>query len=203
MVRTGLAVAGAALVLLGGAALTWGSTDEDAEPRVVDALAANRGVEVDSGSGDVEVRRIPGARAEVQQQVHRWWGGVFGDQQHYTVDRGQLRLDGDCGWNCSVSYVVTLPAPVPVTGELGSGGLDVAGMASVDTEVGSGSVRVHQVQGPVRARTGSGEIQLADLGDKVDVDTHSGEIEGRDIRGSEVHAHSGSGGVSLALSTRR
>lgn len=203
MVRTGLAVTGAALVLLGGAALTWGNPSGDGEPRL-DGIGEVRSVDIASGSGDVQVRYQPGGRAEVQQREHRgWWGSSGGGEQYYTVNQGVLRLESDCGWNCSVDYVVTLPTPVPVTGGLGSGSLDVVGMSSVDTEVGSGSVRIREVQGAVKTHAGSGEIQLVEIGGNVDVETSSGDVDGRNIRAQDVRAHSSSGGVALELLTPR
>ncbi|MDR7302095.1 DUF4097 family beta strand repeat-containing protein [Haloactinomyces albus] len=203
MARTGLAVGGVLLILAGISVLTWGGSDS-AEVRTT-ALGDIRGIEIDSGSGSVDVRYEPGAEAVVQQREHRWWGGWWADDSkpNHSVADGELLLDTHCGWNCTVDYVVTLPKRVPVTGELGSGSLGIAGMSSVDVEVGAGSVLVREVSGPVTAHTGSGGIELVDIAGNIEADTGSGSIEGRDLRGGDITAHTSSGGVTLDLLSLR
>ncbi|WP_114451565.1 DUF4097 family beta strand repeat-containing protein [Halopolyspora algeriensis] len=203
MARTGLAVGGILLILGGVSVLTWGGFD-DAEARTT-AVGDIRRVEVDSGSGSVDVRYEPGAEAEVQQRKHRWWGGWWSDDSgsnHGVID-GVLLLDTRCGWNCTIDYTVTLPKRVPVTGDLGSGSIDIAGMSSVDIEVGSGSIAVHGSPGPVTARTGSGSIELGDVAGKIDVETGSGGIEGRNLRADDIAAHTNSGSAVLQLLSPR
>ncbi|MBB5154459.1 DUF4097 family beta strand repeat-containing protein [Saccharopolyspora phatthalungensis] len=216
MVRVGLAVGGAALVLIGGAALTWGPLGS-AEERTT-ALDGIDRIELASGSGDVEVSYAPGARGEIVQRVHRWAGAFWGaDKVEHRVEGGALVLATDCGWNCSVDYRITLPAPVPIRGNLDSGSLHVVGMRSVQAEVGSGSVdvseiggavdvrtgsgsvSVRRVDGQVDAHTGSGEITLADIGGKVGAETGSGDIEGRGLRGADIVAKTNSGSARLGL----
>lgn len=202
MVRAGLAVGGVALLLAGASVLTWGGFD-DAEARTT-ALGDIRGIEIGDGSGSVDVRYEPGVRAEVEQRQDRWWAGWSPTPEaRHSVRDGELFLDTDCGFRCSVDYVVTLPKRVAVTGELGSGSLDIAGMSSVEVDVGSGSILVRDVPGPVTARTGSGNIELDDLGGRIDVDTGSGGIEGRNLRGGDITARTDSGGVTLGLSSPR
>lgn len=204
MVRTGLAVGGATLVLIGGAVLSWGGFDS-AEART-NRLPAVSAIELRDGvSGNVDIRYRAGATASIRQERDRWWGD-WGDRQGntYRVDDGRLVLDaGDCGWGCDVSYRVTLPRKVPVTGDLGSGSLDVSGMRSVDVDVGSGSVDIADVRGKVRAHTGSGAIELADINGPVDVDTGSGQVEGERVASGEVVASTSSGSISLELSDPR
>lgn len=203
MVRTGLAVGGAALVLVGGAVLAWGDGPERAQQAHASPLNRVESVRVDSGSGQVRIHHRPGAPAEVKQVVHRgWFGGWFnpdatnGEPQHRL--RGTtLELTDRCGWNCSVDYEVVLPTPVGVEGTLGSGGLTVAGMASVDMEVHSGGAEVSGVDGSVRVRSGSGDLAVSDVDGSVDVETGSGGVDVRDVSGRSVRAHAGSGDVEL------
>lgn len=199
MTRTGLAVGGAILVLLGVGALTW-SDSGTAEARTSPLRDVER-VTIDSGSGSVDVRHVPGAQGEIRQTRHSWFGGRV-EAQH-SLSGGRLLLDTDCGWNCSVDYVVTLPTTVPVSGRIGSGSLEVTGMSSVDVEVGSGSITLREVDGPVAAHTGSGSIELAGIGGRIDVDSGSGRIEGSALRAAEVTAHTESGGVELELLSPR
>ncbi|KAA5829057.1 DUF4097 domain-containing protein [Saccharopolyspora hirsuta] len=221
MARVGLAIGGAALVLVGGAVAFWGPMSS-AEQRT-DPIGEVDRVQLGDGAGSVEIRYAPGGRGEVTQQVRRWgaalWGGD-GAVEH-RVEGGALVLDTDCGWGCSVSYQVTLPAPVPVEGELGSGSLTVVGMRSVQAEVGSGEVDVQEVpgpvnvrassgsvqvrgaDGPVEVRTGSGHVELADLGGRVEVEASSGGITGRGLRGAEIVADASSGSIELELTGPR
>lgn len=198
MVRTGLAVAGAALVLIGGGVLSWGPFSGSPEARATQ-LGGIDSVELVGGRGDVEVRLAPGGAARVEERPSSRWFGADQDGFTHRVEGGKLLLDGDCGWNCAVDYVVTLPAAVPIEGDLGSGSLGVVGMSSVEAEVGSGAVSVRDVAGQVRVRTGSGSIELAELGGDLDVRTGSGEIEGSGILGRDVDARTTSGDIELRL----
>ena len=189
---------GATLLLLGGGVLAWGPFGQATEPRVVE-LGDVRSVEVASGSGDVHVRHVPNAPAHVEEhRSSRWFGQGETELQH-QLNGDELLLDTKCGWNCTVDYVVTLPVPVPVSGDLGSGNLEVFGMSSVDADVSSGTMAIRDVGGPVRAHTGSGEIELARVSGALDVRTGSGDIEGTDLGGRDVQARTSSGDVELDL----
>ncbi|MFC7344638.1 DUF4097 family beta strand repeat-containing protein [Saccharopolyspora griseoalba] len=218
MSRVALAVGGAALVLIGGAVLTWGTPDS-AEGRSTPVTGVER-VRIDGRSGDVRIRHEPGGTGDVEQTVRRW--GLFGrEAPEHRVDGGTLVLDGDCGWWCSVEYDVVLPAAVPVDGHVGSGDVHVTGMRSVRVEVGSGgieatgvqrsvdartgsgSIAVRDARGPVQVRSGSGQIELASIGGDLRARTGSGQIRGDDIAGERVRARSSSGGVDLGLTGPR
>lgn len=192
--RVGIAVGGAALVLLGGAVLSWGARSEATSTDVVVGIDS---VVLEGGRGDVEVRHVPGSRGEVTATVSRsWFGADPGDEAHRRMG-SRLVLDTDCGRGCSVDYVVELPDPVEVSGRLGSGDLRVRGMGAVRAETGSGEIDVRGVAGPVDVRTSSGGIELADVAGDLVAETGSGRIEGEGLRGRSVRAHSGSGEVEL------
>lgn len=215
MARTGLAVGGAVLLLVGGSVLAWGNVGgSDSDGRSdsvrhaqVTPISDVTRVEISSGSGNVQIRHDPGAPAGVRQHENRgltdwlpWnWGGE--EPEAPQTDNGVLRLNTDCGWNCSVDYVVNLPNSVPVEGELGSGELSVDGMSSVNADVSSGSVQLHRIDKTIRAHSGSGDIDLVDVGGNVDVDTSSGEIDGRGLRGAELRARTGSGNLQLTMAS--
>lgn len=201
MARVGLAVGGAALVLIGGAALFgWPSSSVQERSTGLDGIDR---VEVAGGAGNVEVRHAPGARAEIVQRVHRWQsallGGGGGDATEikHRVEGGALVLPTDCGWNCTVDYKVTLPTSVPVRGHLDSGGLDAVGVQSVQAETSSGEVLLSGIGGPVDVRTGSGGVSATKVRGPVEAETGSGEITLAEI-GGEVRARTGSGGVSVS-----
>jgi hypothetical protein len=218
MSRVALAVGGAALVLIGGAVLSWGAAESAADRSTpVDGIAR---VRIDGHAGDVRIRYQQGGRGDVEQTVHRW--AMFGSEEpNHRVEGATLVLDGDCGWWCSVEYDVVLPAAVPVEGHVGSGDVLVAGMRSVRVEVGSGgieatgiqrsvdartgsgSVAVRDARGPVQVRSGSGRIELDSIGGDLRARTGSGSIQGDGIAGERVQARSSSGGVDLGLTGPR
>lgn len=67
----------------------------------------------------------------------------------------------------------------------------------LQTEVGSGSLSVKGVRGPVRLTTGSGSIAAADIREDAHLTTGSGSLAVANVRG-EVHAITGSGGITLS-----
>ncbi|MGJ7907848.1 DUF4097 family beta strand repeat-containing protein [Actinopolyspora sp. H202] len=198
--RTGLAVGGAVLVLLGGAVLAWGGPSDTSTGSPSGVTA----VELRSGAGAVDISYEAGAEPRVREERDGWWGGWGRNSEtSYRVEDGGLVLDADCGWGCDVEYEVTLPRRVPVTGTLGSGSLEVTGMSSTDVRVDSGALELRGIDGEVRAETGSGGIELTDIGGPVNVSTGSGQIEGEDIDSADVTTRTSSGGISLELSEPR
>jgi len=111
---------------------------------------------------------------------------------------GVLALYTSCGNRCSVSYEVTAPAGVRVSGHNGSGALDLSGVSTVSVDVGSGAVTVRHASGNVNARTGSGAIRLDDVHGSVVAHADSGAIRLTGIDGS-VAATTGSGAISVQL----
>ncbi|WP_243790416.1 DUF4097 family beta strand repeat-containing protein [Saccharopolyspora gloriosae] len=199
MVRTGLAVAGASCLLIAGTVVSWGWGGQSGRESVT-PLSGITEVRLAESAGEVRIEYRPGARAEVREQVRDWLGGDDGTS--HRVEGGALVLAA-CGADCSVDYEVTLPAPVPVTGTGDSGGLEVAGMKSVDVETSAGSVRVSDVAGPVRVRGSAGGVELRDVDGDVDVTTGSGGIDGEDLGGGNITARADTGTIDLELTGPR
>lgn len=217
MSRVALAVGGAALVLVGGAVLTWdgaGSAERSTE------VSGIQRVRVDGGAGDVRIRYEPGGAGGVEQVVRSW--ALFGDgEPNHRVENGTLVLDADCGWWCSVDYDVVLPRAVPVEGHRESGSVSVAGMRSLRVEVGSGridasdietsvnartssgAVAVRGARGPVDVQSGSGRIELDSISGELRARTGSGQIEGESIAARQIYARTSSGGLRLELTGPR
>ncbi|MEH1100680.1 DUF4097 family beta strand repeat-containing protein [Micromonospora sp. CPCC 205561] len=170
-------------------------------------------VRVLPGAGDVTVRGI-GTAGEVRiKRVLRYHGGQ--PDTKYAIKGDELVLDTDCGNDCSVSYEVTVPEGVRVTGEtgsgdvnlskvgpvemkVGSGSIRVSGSAAVQAETGSGDVAVSRAAGTVRVKTGSGNVEVEDATAEVTLQTGSGDITGRRL-GAGVDAEADSGNVTLDL----
>ena len=171
-------------------------------------------VNLSGGAGSVTVR--PGAEGTVRvERTVRYTGDKRPGATDHT-DGTVLRLTTDCGLNCSVSYRITAPSGVKVTGANGSGRLDLSSVSTVSVDVGSGSVSVHDasgavnvktgsgsidlsdVHGPAAARTGSGTIHLRGIGGTAVADTGSGTVQGSGLDGRTT-VHTGSGTITLDL----
>ncbi len=192
MARPLLALGGIVLVGIGLATAFgwgWGSSFDTTTP----LSASIRSVRLDGDSGSVKIRT--GTATSVHQHISYHWRGKPDDA--FRVEGDQLVL-ADCGRNCSADFEVVVPAGIPVTGKLDSGGLDVAGASSVDVQADSGHAKVVDVSGSVKLRLDSGSIELRNVGD-VQLHSDSGSIKGDGIRGP-VDATASSGSVKLALS---
>ncbi|CAM4239850.1 DUF4097 domain-containing protein [Kibdelosporangium persicum] len=135
-------------------------------------------VRIDNGSGAVRIRA--GATASVRRTVY------YRDDkpgQTHRVDGDTLVLE-DCEQrNCSIDYEVTLPTAAKVMGEVGSGEVEVVGMAEVGVRAGSGDVRVRDVPGPVTVNVSSGRAELTGLGQSAVVEASSGDVSVTDVKG--------------------
>jgi hypothetical protein len=188
MARPLLALGGIVLIGVGLAtAFGWGwGSDFENNATLPQTI---RSVKLAGESGSVKIRTGPGP-ATVHQQISYHWRGNPGDT-FYRVEGDQLVL-GDCGTNCAVDFEVVVPAGVPVSGQLDSGGVDIAGVSSVDVRADSGDARVEDVPGAVKLRLSSGSIDLRDVGE-VSLTSDSGRVTGNRVRGPvDVSAESGS-----------
>ncbi len=193
MARPLLALGGIVLIGVGLAtALGWGwGSDFDNTGTVSQTI---RSVKLEGDAGSVKIRTGSGPSTVHEEVSYHWRSKPSGP--FYRVDGDQLVL-GDCGVNCSVDFEVVVPRGVPVTGTVDSGGLDIAGVSSVDVHADSGQARVEDVSGAVKLVLDSGSIDLRDVGE-VQLQSDSGSITGRDVRGP-VDVTSSSGSVDFTL----
>ncbi|HEY4017864.1 MAG TPA: DUF4097 family beta strand repeat-containing protein [Pseudonocardiaceae bacterium] len=169
------------------------------------------GVHLANGSGDVSIQ--VGSTASVHRVVH--YNGSTKPGPSTTIATGVLTLN-DCGTDCTVDYVVTLPANAKIDGSTSSGDITVSGAASVNVESSSGNVSVVGVAGPVSVTTTSGDIKAAGSGADVQAHSSSGDItlsgvagsatvqstSGRivadGLKGARTSAHATSGDISVS-----
>ncbi|MEV5715163.1 DUF4097 family beta strand repeat-containing protein [Amycolatopsis mediterranei] len=194
MARPLLALGGIVLIGVGLAtAFGWGWGSDFGNTGTVSQTI--RSVKLEGDAGSVKIRTGSGPSTVHEEVSYRWRSKPTGP--FYRVDGDQLVL-GDCGANCSVDFEVVVPRGVPVTGSVDSGGLDIAGVSSVDVHADSGHARVEDVSGAVKLRLDSGSIELRNVGE-VQLQSDSGSITGRDVRGPvDVTASSGSVDFTLA-----
>jgi len=154
-------------------------------------------VRISGGSGDVTLSADDTVSGVDIRRSVRYVREVPGKTTR--VEQGVLHLSTECGNQCSVSYEVRTPRGVKVTGENGSGTIDVRGVSDVDVRVGSGDIRVSDATGAVTARTGSGRIELTNIAGDTTATTSSGDVDGRDLRGARTMIEVASGTITLDL----
>lgn len=98
----------------------------------------------------------------------------------------------------TVSYVVRVPATLPVTVRSESGALRVSGVRAPVALSTQSSVIDAERLGHVRIVSGSGAVHVSETEGDVTVETRSSSIEA-DAIGGDVHARTGSGSVRAVL----
>ena len=171
-------------------------------------------VEIEAGSGGIEVRQGAVGRIEVRGRIRAsdwgWRRGRYSaaervkrleanppiTQSGDVVRIGQI-ADDDLRNGVSITYEVTVPAATALRSRTGSGSQRIEGIAgSVETSSGSGSIVVRSAGGRLRASTGSGSITVDTVGGDFDGSTGSGSIKATNISGA-MKAHSSSGHIEL------
>jgi DUF4097 and DUF4098 domain-containing protein YvlB len=169
-------------------------------------------LDVETGSGSIEIRRGPTSDVRVVGRVrahHGFWNGSGADdrvraieaappieQTGNTIDIGRFPRR-EMGRNVSISYEITVPDDTRVRSRSGSGSLEIdAVQGPVEAETGSGSIRIGRIPRTVTASTGSGSIEVLGAGDGLDAQTGSGSITARDVNGA-MRARSGSGSIRI------
>lgn len=211
--RTTLATIGVTALALGGCANIRSNeySDERTETAAVTEIA------IAGGSGSVTVKRgEAGSPIQIQREFH--YRGAQRPKGRDRVEGTQLRLDTDCGNGCSVTFVVSTPAEVAISGHNGAGRVELESVGAVNLELtsgtlvirhasanvtaqtGSGTIDIEDVKGAVTATAGSGDIRIARSGGLVTGTTRSGKVDVRDAGGDTVTAGAQSGEVSVTLS---
>ncbi|RJQ79386.1 hypothetical protein D5S17_10225 [Pseudonocardiaceae bacterium YIM PH 21723] len=111
------------------------------------------------GSGGVAIRTEPGP-VRIRRTVT-----YLGDKPGATATvRGDVLTLGGCGGGvvfCSIAYAVIVPPGTALSGDIGSGGLAIDGLAEVDVRSGSGDVLIANGTGDVRVDNGPGDVLIS------------------------------------------
>jgi len=139
-----------------------------------------------TGSSTATIRGADGSGYTVRRTVRFADGKPGGPEpaESSHLDGTSLVLEGCPLPDCWFDYEVSVPRSTAVTGETGSGGVDVAGIG-----------------GPVRIGSGSGAVQLSDVSGEVAVKTGSGAVSGERLGGPRTEIATGSGAVDLRTAT--
>jgi hypothetical protein len=186
---------GAVLLVAGAALAFWqfGDRDSTDDHEIGERITT---VQLAADSSDVTIK-VSGDDKTTVQEKRKFWLWKHGDA--YSVDDGVLKLDGDCGWQCSADFVVTVPRGTKVTGEKGSGDISIAGVSGVDAQSRSGTVEISDVSGDVRLDLTSGDVVVKDLTGKLQVTATSGDIEASGLKGGSVDVETTSGDLEVRL----
>src|SRR6202050_2413078 len=199
-----------AALVLAAANLTGCGQESDASETVDRTFTVSGPVRLElenaSGSSRVTVGSPGEVRVHAEFRVHSWpWedpGKILRDvaanppfsQQDSLIRIGHSNQDTS---QLSAEYSVTVPPDTEMRGVIGSGNLEVNGIAGpANFTVGSGNISATAVRSDIRAIVGSGNVTLTDSQGRIDAIGGSGNV---DIRGAkdEVRARTGSGNVRI------
>jgi Putative adhesin len=169
-------------------------------------------VSVSTGSGYIHLNPGSGTQVHIVAHVrssHGWMsgGGDVDSRIQQIVNNPPIvqsgnditigeRHSNDLYRNINIDYDITLPKNSAISSATGSGDIVIQDVgANVKAQSGSGSVRVHGVQGPTILGTGSGDIELQQTGPgDVKAETGSGSIRLQGLAGA-LKASTGSGDI--------
>jgi DUF4097 and DUF4098 domain-containing protein YvlB len=117
----------------------------------------------------------------------------------YRMDGDALVLETCTERDCWVSYEVTVPESVKVSGKLESGSIEVVGATSANVSAESGDVTVRDVAGEVNATTQSGSVSLSGIGGAVVAGAQSGDVSVAMVSAKKVTASTSSGNVDVTV----
>jgi hypothetical protein len=185
-----------AILLVAAAGLAfWQFGDKDSDDRhQIDEKITT--VQLAAEHADVTIQVSDDDTTTVQEK-RRYWFWKHGDA--YSVKDGVLKLDADCGWQCSADFVVTVPRGTKVTGENGSGDLSISGVSGVDAKSRSGKIELDDVTGDVKLDLTSGDVEIGSLTGTLDVKANSGDIKASGLKGGPVQVETSSGDIELQL----
>jgi hypothetical protein len=200
----------AAILTLTGATAFAADTSFDRTLNV----SGSPNVSVSTGSGTIHLH--PGSNNQVHvvahlHSSHGWMSGgsdvdsrmqqiannppIIQNGNDITIGE---RHNNDLFHNISIDYDITLPRDSAIGAATGSGDVEIQDVgANVKAQSGSGSVRVHGVQGPTTLGTGSGDVELQQTGPgDVKAETGSGSIRLHGVSGA-LKASTGSGDIDV------
>lgn len=179
-------VLGAGVLVLGACGVTFHQNqyeDDTAIPQQIAKVQVN-------GSSDIRVHT--GAKASVHRVVR--YAENDPGKNTWRVQGDTLVLEDCHHSDCSVGYDVVVPAGATITGETGSGDVEIDGLAQVNFQTHSGDATIRNVSGAVNVGASSGTVTISDIGGTVAVSAQSGDVNVSNVTQS-VSAKASSGDV--------
>ena len=169
-------------------------------------LAGARDVRFVVGPHDVEVRATDGSGGRVEGRACASSASALEGLQVTQARRGDtlvVTLERGGNWTlfgnryARLDVTATLPRGLPVGVEVGSGDAHVAGVASLDADVGSGDLQARDIVGAVAVSVGSGDVELEGIGELHVGSIGSGDLSATRVRGGVTVGSIGSGDFGL------
>jgi hypothetical protein len=188
--RVALVLAAASMAALAGCDGVVGArmTFDDVEKSKVTDIVLS------GGSGDVVITTGSATETRIKRVIR----GSTDPGPSYRLTGSTLNISTDCGRDCHVTYEVTTPEAVAVSGDMRSGDVMLTGTGAVDLKLTSGDVMVERATGPVSIVATSGDLMVTDA-PALTVELTSGDVTAERIAGP-IEARATSGDMSLHLS---
>ena len=172
-------------------------------------------LDVDTGSGSIDVRSGSASEAIIKGEVRVRKRGFFGrsvdaeevlaevqENPPIVLDDGRLRVghfdDRGLAKRVSISYEIIVPAETEIIADTGSGSITIRDIAApVTADTGSGSIKLENIGGPVSADTGSGSVHADGVAGAFHADTGSGSVYLMQTAPGDVTVDTGSGSSEL------
>ncbi|UOE43635.1 DUF4097 family beta strand repeat-containing protein [Agromyces larvae] len=157
-------------------------------------------VVLDSRNGNVTVRGVDGVDSVSLERTVTYRGAEREIGDTHRVSGDELVL-GDCGRNCSVDYVLEVPAGVEVSGSTTNGAIELVRVSKVDVETNNGRIELDRVTGSITATTSNGKIVGQGLAgtEPIVVETSNGAIELEFDEPRDVQATTSNGAIDLRV----
>lgn len=198
------------LVVLGGAVVAWrviggaglnNETQRQTYDQEISKIVFNN-----MTSNDILVRgRSSGTGVTVERRLH--WNRAK-PVTHEAWQGDTLTITVDCPGSpvfreCSVDYIVDLPATVSVDVDVSSGDIKLDGIhGGAHVSTSSGDITLDGVTGGARLSSTSGDIRVRGLdGDSLDVEATSGDLALDGLSVKTLKATATSGDIGAAFTT--
>jgi hypothetical protein len=179
---------------------TVGSVERDTH-RVLSGPISE--VDVRGEAGDITL--VPTGGSQVVVDGHAK-GTLWLPRMETRIDGGRVAVRGACHvvtfGSCHVSFVIRVPAGIPIAVRASSGDVSVKGLSGpVSIKASSGDVEVADLSGDASVKLSSGDIEARGLGGRALLETSSGDVEATELRSRIVSARATSGDVFVDLAT--
>jgi hypothetical protein len=203
----GLAVPCVHLITTAGDPADMGNIVARAQPAPVRTVTVSQpvtSVTVQSYGSPVQVTTGPVRRVEVTEMSSYGKGASPVPVPVTQLVSGShlLLADPACsptGYDCAVSFALTVPPGVSVTAMTDGGPLTVSGVAGANLDSGGGPVRATAIDGPLTVRTEGGPLLVDGLVGALNVDTGNAPLiaQGVDATTATVSTDGGSARIAF------
>jgi hypothetical protein len=188
---SGLATA-AVLAIPGARLLTHPGADgqhltaNDTATRTISLVQPITSLDVQSQDGSVRVQAGAGRGVQIIELISYDRSVSPQPRVQDPVSGGRLTLaDPECATSdCAVSFVVTVPATVPVTVTSDGAPVAISGVAGANVESGGAPVTLARLTGPLTVDTDGGSLDLNGLAGPLHADTGGGPMTATGIDGA-------------------